>query len=125
MDDLFLLGRMIFGGFFLYNGANHFLSNTMFVQYTAAKGVPMPDIAVAVAGLLIVVGGFCVGRGSLASPRRVVYHIVPDWRHADHAQLLGHGRRGTTDRRTGQLREELGTVRRDAHDGRRSAAVAV
>ena len=25
MDDLFLLGRLIFGGFFLYNGANHFL----------------------------------------------------------------------------------------------------
>jgi putative oxidoreductase len=60
MDDLFLMGRMIFGGFFLYNGANHFLSNAMFVQYTAAKGVPMPEIAVAIAGLLIVVGGFCV-----------------------------------------------------------------
>lgn len=60
MNDLFLIGRMIFGGFFLYNGANHFLSNAMFGQYAAAKGVPMPDIAVAIAGLLILVGGFCV-----------------------------------------------------------------
>ena len=46
MDDLFLLGRLIFGGFFLYNGANHFLMNATFVQYAAAKGVPMPEVAV-------------------------------------------------------------------------------
>jgi putative oxidoreductase len=63
MDDLFLVGRMIFGGFFLYNGANHFLSHAMFVQYTAAKGVPMSDIAVPIAGLLILVGGLCVIAG--------------------------------------------------------------
>lgn len=60
MDDLFLLGRFIFGGFFLYNGANHFLSNATFVQYTAAKGIPMPEIAVVVSGLLLVVGGLSV-----------------------------------------------------------------
>jgi len=63
MDDLFLLGRLIFGSFFLYNGANHFLTRATMVQYAAAKGVPMPDIAVAVAGLLILVGGFCVLAG--------------------------------------------------------------
>lgn len=63
MDDLFLLGRLIFGSFFLYNGANHFLMRAMIVQYAAAKGVPMPDIAVAAAGLLILVGGFCVLTG--------------------------------------------------------------
>ena len=58
MDDLFLLGRLIFGGFFLYNGANHFLMNATFVQYAAAKGVPMPEAAVIVAGVLILAGGF-------------------------------------------------------------------
>ena len=63
MDDLFLLGRVIFGGFFLYNGANHFLMNSMMVQYAAAKGVPMPEVAVVVAGVLILVGGFCVLTG--------------------------------------------------------------
>ena len=60
MDDLFLMGRLIFGGFFLFNGANHFLMNAMMVQYASAKGVPAPEIAVAVAGVLILVGGFCV-----------------------------------------------------------------
>jgi len=63
MDDLFLLGRLIFGGFFLYNGANHFLMNATMVQYAAAKAVPMPEVAVAVAGVLILIGGFCVPTG--------------------------------------------------------------
>jgi len=63
MDDLFLLGRLIFGGFFLYNGANHFLMNATMVQYAAAKAVPMPEVAVAVAGVLILIGGFCVLSG--------------------------------------------------------------
>jgi putative oxidoreductase len=63
MGDLFLLGRAIFGGFFLYNGANHFLLNATMVQYAAAKGIPMPEAAVAVARVLILVGGFCVPTG--------------------------------------------------------------
>jgi putative oxidoreductase len=63
MDDLFLLGRVIFGGFFLYNGANHFLMNATLVQYAAAKGVPMPEVAVVVAGVLLLIGGFCVLTG--------------------------------------------------------------
>ena len=57
MDDLFLLGRIIFGGFFAFNGGNLLLSNAASVQYAAAKGVPIPEVAVAIAGLLILVGG--------------------------------------------------------------------
>jgi putative oxidoreductase len=37
--------------------------NAVMVQYASAKGVPMPDVAVAVAGVLILVGGFCVMTG--------------------------------------------------------------
>ena len=33
MDDLFLVGRLVFSGYFLFNGANHFLMN--------AGGTPM------------------------------------------------------------------------------------
>ena len=63
MDDLFLLGRLIFGGFFLYNGANHYLMKATLVQFSAAKGVPMPEVAVVVAGVLLLIGGFCVLTG--------------------------------------------------------------
>ena len=57
MPELFLLGRIIFGGYFLYNGMNHFVSMAMMVQYAGSKGVPMPEIAVAVSGVLLIVGG--------------------------------------------------------------------
>ena len=58
MDDLFLLGRILFGSYFIYGGANHFLSTAMMAQFTAQKGVPMPEAAVLVAGLLLLIGGF-------------------------------------------------------------------
>jgi putative oxidoreductase len=53
----FLLGRIIFGGFFLYNGINHFKERKSMTQYSAAKDVPMPDLAVAVSGAALILGG--------------------------------------------------------------------
>ena len=65
MDDLFLLGRIIFGGFFAYSGANLLLTNAASAQYAASKGVPMPEVAVVVAGLLILAGGLSILIGFL------------------------------------------------------------
>ena len=53
----FLLGRVIFGGFFLYNGVNHFRQRKMLAQYAAAKHVPAPDVAVAASGVALLLGG--------------------------------------------------------------------
>ena len=39
MRAVFLLGRAIFGGFFVYNGINHFLNEQGMRQYAASKGV--------------------------------------------------------------------------------------
>jgi hypothetical protein len=36
MNDLFLVGRIIFGGFFAYNGINHFVNLGPSAQYVAA-----------------------------------------------------------------------------------------
>lgn len=60
MNALFLLGRIIFGGYFLYNGINHFLSYPMMAGYAASKGTPMPELAVIGSGILLLVGGACV-----------------------------------------------------------------
>jgi uncharacterized membrane protein YphA (DoxX/SURF4 family) len=57
MKPLFLVGRFIFGGFFLYNGINHFLKQREFAQYAGAKHVPKPDVAVQVSGALLAIGG--------------------------------------------------------------------
>ena len=53
----FLIGRMIFGGFFLYSGINHFKNHKMMAQYTASKNVQAPDAAVLVSGAALALGG--------------------------------------------------------------------
>jgi len=37
MSDLFLLGRILFGGFFTYFGVNHFLNLAAMTQSTACS----------------------------------------------------------------------------------------
>src|SRR6185437_807773 len=60
MKTVFLLGRLIFGGFFLYSGLHHFQEKESMSQYAAAKNVPTPDIAVTASGALLLVGGASV-----------------------------------------------------------------
>jgi putative oxidoreductase len=65
MADLFLMGRLIFGGFFLYSGVHHFLDTATLAQYAGAKGVPMPEVAVLLTGALLVVGALSILLGIL------------------------------------------------------------
>jgi putative oxidoreductase len=58
-----LFGRAIFGGFFLYNGINHFLNREMMRGYSASKGVPYPEAAVAGSGAMLVLGGLSLLAG--------------------------------------------------------------
>ena len=53
----FLLGRVVFGGYFISAGVNHFKEREHMKQYAAAKGVPMPDVAVTATGAVLVLGG--------------------------------------------------------------------
>lgn len=53
----FLLGRILFGGFFLYNGINHFKQRKSLAQYAKGKNVPLADIAVPATGAALLVGG--------------------------------------------------------------------
>lgn len=57
MKTLFFLGRAVFGGFFLYNGINHFKNKSALAQYAAAKNLPEPEIMVLAAGSAIALGG--------------------------------------------------------------------
>ncbi len=54
---LFLLGRVIFGGFFLYNGINHFKERRNMAGYAASKGVPQADLAITASGAALLIGG--------------------------------------------------------------------
>src|SRR5581483_12150718 len=65
MKAPFLIGRILFGGFFLYNGINHFKNRGQMAQYAASKGVPQADAAVAATGALLVFGGASIITGIL------------------------------------------------------------
>jgi uncharacterized membrane protein YphA (DoxX/SURF4 family) len=53
----FTLGRLVFGGFFLYNGINHFLHHQQMAQYVESKHLPLPDFAVTASGVALTLGG--------------------------------------------------------------------
>jgi putative oxidoreductase len=57
MQIVFLIARLIFGGYFVMNGFNHFANRKMMAGYSASKGVPTPELAVVGSGLLILLGG--------------------------------------------------------------------
>jgi putative oxidoreductase len=62
-DALFLLGRLIFGSYFLYNGINHFTQTDMLTAYARSKNVAQPELAVLGSGALLVAGGLSVITG--------------------------------------------------------------
>ncbi len=57
MKAAFLIGRILFGGFFLQNGINHFKQHEKLAPYAGSKGIPNPDQAVLASGVLLALGG--------------------------------------------------------------------
>ena len=57
MKAPFLIGRLIFGGFFLYNGINHLRNRKVMAPYAAAKNVPQPELAIVTTGVLLAAAG--------------------------------------------------------------------
>ena len=56
----FLLGRLIYGGYFLYAGINHFRNPRKLAAYTVSRHVPFPGMAVTVSGAMLTLGGLSV-----------------------------------------------------------------
>lgn len=93
----FLIGRLLFGGYFLYNGINHFRNTQMLAQYAAAKGVPKPEAAVRATGATMLIGGASVllgvkpkiGAAALIGFLAGVSPIMHDfWKAADPQQRM-------------------------------------
>ncbi len=53
----FLIGRLVFGGFFLYNGIKHLKERKSFTGYAQSKNVPMAEAAVTATGVALIAGG--------------------------------------------------------------------
>lgn len=65
MEWVLLIGRIIFGGFFAFNGLNHFMNLGQMSGYAEYKGTPAPKVAVGGSGVLLLVGGLSVVLGVL------------------------------------------------------------
>jgi len=89
MKAPFLIGRLLFGGYFLYSGINHFKERNMLSQYAASKKVPMPDVAVSVPGVALVIGGASIllgvkpklGAAAIIGFLAGVSPVMHDFRH--------------------------------------------
>ncbi len=62
-NALFLLGRVLFGGYFVYNGVNHFRNHETLKGYAGSKGVPKPHVAVSGTGMMLLAGGTSIVLG--------------------------------------------------------------
>ncbi len=86
MEIMFLIGRVLFGGYFLYSAWNHFIHNGGMAQYAASKGVPAARVMVLITGLLLLLGGAGVLLGvyiKLALGALVVFlALITFWMHA-------------------------------------------
>jgi putative oxidoreductase len=54
---IYILGRVIFGAYFIYSGFNHFKDEKNMTGYAKSKGVPSPRLAVLLSGAMLIVGG--------------------------------------------------------------------
>jgi uncharacterized membrane protein YphA (DoxX/SURF4 family) len=98
MRSLFLIGRALFGGFFIYNGLNHLKHSEQMTPYAESKGVPAPKTAVNGTGAMLVAGGVSVLAG--LKPRQglamLIAFLVPTtlqmhrfWEEEDPQRRMG------------------------------------
>jgi len=57
MKELFVAGRVLLGSYFLFSGFHHFTATRMLARYAQSHGVPSPEVAVIVAGVLLLIAG--------------------------------------------------------------------
>jgi putative oxidoreductase len=57
MNIAFLVGRIIFGGYWLMASFNHFKNLNYMSEYAKARGTPFPKLAVAGTGVILLLGG--------------------------------------------------------------------
>jgi len=74
MRALHVIGRAIFGGFFVYNGINHLRNLHGMSQYAGAKGVPAAEQAVRATGVMLLAGGLSIIAG--LKPRQGLATLV-------------------------------------------------
>jgi uncharacterized membrane protein YphA (DoxX/SURF4 family) len=93
----FLLGRLAFGGFFIYNGINHLKERKTLAQYAQSKNVPAAETVVAGTGIMLIAGGASIllgvkpklGAAAIAGFLAGVSPVMHDfWKAEDPSQRM-------------------------------------
>ncbi len=66
MNAIVLIGRILFGGFFLMSGINHFTKLEAMTGYAKYKKLPAAKLGVLISGLMLVIGGIYIVLGYYA-----------------------------------------------------------
>ncbi|MBI2612321.1 DoxX family protein [Candidatus Kaiserbacteria bacterium] len=66
MELVLLIGRILFGGYFVMGGAMHFMNLSMMTEYARMKGAPSPRLSVIGTGVVIMLAGAGVVFGTYA-----------------------------------------------------------
>ena len=79
MQILFIIGRVLLGGYFLYSGYNHFKNLAGMTGYATMKKVPMARAAVIVSGLMLSLGGLAIlaNRYAILGMCIIVLFLIP------------------------------------------------
>ena len=80
---LFVLGRILLGGYFLQNAYSHFKNVDGLTGYTQSKGVPMPRVSVLITGVMLGLGGLGMFLGvyvELALALLVIFLVGTLWK---------------------------------------------
>jgi hypothetical protein len=88
----FFAGRLMFGGFFFYNGINHFRNRKSMAQYAGAKNIPMPEAAVVASGAVLLFGGASVTLRWKPKLGAAAIIALSQDRFAHYARFLEHRR---------------------------------
>ncbi|MBF8280495.1 MAG: hypothetical protein HW383_268 [Candidatus Magasanikbacteria bacterium] len=92
MLSLFLIGRILFGGYFIKSALAHFMKHQMMAGYAASRGVPMTGFLIPFSGLLILLGGLSILLGAYVKIGvllialfliPVTFWMHPYWKDAD------------------------------------------
>ncbi len=79
MAQIVLFGRLLVGGYYLMSAFYHFADLRTLSRFAAGAGVPMPEVAVIVAGILLAIGGvsLLLGIYPLIGVASLVMFFVP------------------------------------------------
>lgn len=98
MQILFLIGRILLGGYFLYSGIGHFKSLAGMTGYAKMKKVPAAKAAVVIGGIMLALGGLSIllNRYAILGMCLLVVFLIPTtlmmhafWKETDGQARMG------------------------------------